>query len=575
MSGPAPQLLLRPALRVFLLVCAAGLAWAVCTGEVWEDFYITFRISKNLTAGHGLTYTPGERVHAFTSPLGVLLPAAANLIGGGRSDAAALWIFRLMGLAALGGAGVLLWRMMRALFPEAGLAGLLVAAVALESKTLGFTVNGMETGLLLLFLAWAFWALFTRPRRSGWHLGLAWGGMMWSRPDACVPIAAMAAGVMLLAPAAGGYLASRRAWLREIALAAAVGAVVYLPWFVWAWSYYGSPVPHTITAKGLFTDASAGHLAGELLRFPFAVLGGNSSVGLTFLPYYAGRTAWAGWLPQLSFAVAVIPLGLFLLPFVRWEARVASFVYAAGHFYLTALAHPMPWYLPPVMLPGVVALFLVLGQLKAELARSAGRESSPQAVRRLQRALTALAAAFVLVLAGLTVVMARQACLQMRLIERPVRQAAGLWLRDHARDAHATVFLEPLGYIGYYSGLKMFDYPGLASPEVVAVRRRNPARTFPGNWLEIIHALRPDWLVLRPAEADGLARQDRRLLRDDYELVKTFDATAEVAGARWLPAPALLEFDMVFRIYRRREVARPVEAAGTASRKFCVILESN
>src|SRR5687768_17948830 len=29
----------------------------------------------------------------------------------------------------------------------------------------------------------------------------------------------------------------------------AIAGTIYLPWFIFAWSYYGSPVPHTIIAK--------------------------------------------------------------------------------------------------------------------------------------------------------------------------------------------------------------------------------------------------------------------------------------------------------------------------------------
>ena len=63
-------------------------------------------------------------------------------------------------------------------------------------------------------------------------------------------------------------------------------------------------------------------------------------------------------------------------------------------------------------------------------------------------------------------------CVQQSVIEDGLRQPIGLWLRDHAKTPHDSVMLEPLGYIGYYSGLKMLDYPGLASKEMVAARKR-------------------------------------------------------------------------------------------------------
>ena len=81
-----------------------ALGWAAFTQHVWEDYYITYRASKNLATGEGLTFTAGERVHSFTSPLGVLLPAVASLMTGNSSDTGTLWIFRVMAAAALAGA---------------------------------------------------------------------------------------------------------------------------------------------------------------------------------------------------------------------------------------------------------------------------------------------------------------------------------------------------------------------------------------------------------------------------------------------------------------------------------------
>ncbi|MGA3285463.1 MAG: hypothetical protein ABSD57_13530, partial [Verrucomicrobiota bacterium] len=78
------------AIRSEMLVAGAvllvGLVFAACTQHVWEDYWITFRASRNLVTGHGLVFTPGERLHTFTSPLGVLLPAAFCWLTGNQSD---------------------------------------------------------------------------------------------------------------------------------------------------------------------------------------------------------------------------------------------------------------------------------------------------------------------------------------------------------------------------------------------------------------------------------------------------------------------------------------------------------
>src|SRR5690349_3775459 len=98
-----------PRERIFAtaLAFAAPLVFAIITRHVWEDYYITFRASKNLALGNGLVYQIGERVHSFTSPLGVLLPAFLYLLT--HSDTLALWCFRLIACGALAGSIYLIW----------------------------------------------------------------------------------------------------------------------------------------------------------------------------------------------------------------------------------------------------------------------------------------------------------------------------------------------------------------------------------------------------------------------------------------------------------------------------------
>jgi len=542
------KFLQSPVWRIFLIVLVIGVAWSVTTGQKWEDFYITYRASKNLAEGKGLTFTQGERVHSFTSPLGVLLPAASYLMTGRTSDEGALWIFRLMSLSALGGAAVLMWRTLRQLYPVSPAPAVaLLALVLVDSKTICFVTSGMETAFMLLFLGWAMWAVFGRQPRLGLHLGLAWAGLMWTRPDACVYIAVFALGLLLFAPGDGGFFKSRPRWLGIIFKAGIICALVYLPWFLWAWSYYGTPIPHTITAKGLFNEVSLPVLAKSFLHFPSTVVNGKSSLAATFLPYYGGSPDWPKWVPETAFIFGFAPFILYLLPFVRWEVRFTSFVYAVGHVYLTVvIGFPVPWYIPHVTFLGLVSLALVFGQLTEQSDRS-------MAIRWLARSAGFAVVTMVLATASMTVVMARQAYLEMNIIEKHVRTAIGLWLREQATSSRETVFLEPLGFIGYFSGLKMLDYPGLCSPEVVAARRRVKNHSYPFCWAELFPLLRPDWLVLRPWELSELTKNDPLVVPSMYDLVRTFDVTEEINAAKLVPIKGYLGYNGTFHVYRLKE----------------------
>src|SRR5262249_55225362 len=128
--------------------------------------------------------------------------------------------------------------------------------------SVAFSVNGMETGLMLLWLAWALCLIGSGPTR--WlPRGLAWAGLMWTRPDGCVYIVALALGEFLLGgpgrwPLAASFLKS-----------AALAAFVYSPWLAWTSWYYGSPIPQTLLAKApLPTTNLIGRILTMARRLP-------------------------------------------------------------------------------------------------------------------------------------------------------------------------------------------------------------------------------------------------------------------------------------------------------------------
>ncbi len=526
--------------RLFLLVMGVALIWAAFTQHVWEDYYITYRASKNLATGEGLVFTPGQRVHSFTSPLGVLLPAVASLLTGNSSDTVALWIFRLMAAAALAGAVVLLTDVFR----NAGLAGrwavvLPAVLVLTDAKIVDYTINGMETPFLLLFMAWTL-RLLSAPGPLAWgRLGLAWGGLMWTRPDAFIYIGALGMGALLFRPVTASWR-ERLGRIGDFLRAGGVMAAVYLPWLLWAGWYYGTPVPHTITAKGLFMPAFSLQSLGQwILSFPVKLWTDSSLLAGTFMPAYARATGWPEWANLAAALLALVAALLWLLPWLRWEARTASLGVLAGQFYLySCVGIAIPWYMPAVTFLALTALGISLGQLAA--------------YARWRGLVMGMSVVFVAGAALLTVAVAWQLRCQQRLVETGNRRVIGEWLRSQAASPQDTVFLEPLGYIGFFSNLKMLDYPGLGSPEVVAARGRATSHSYAYCWPELIMDLQPDWLVLRPQERETMQHRDPELLDFFYEHVRDFDVRTEVAAVRFLPGRDYLSYDACFEVYRRR-----------------------
>jgi len=523
-----------PARLAFLATFTIAVVFALYTQHAWEDYYITFRSSKNLATGHGLVFNVGDRLHTFTSPLGVLLPALASLLTANSSDPAALWIFRLMCATALGGAAALLVLVARRLNYGATTSFFLVAWLALDAKIVDFTINGMETGFMILFLAYALWAHLS-PGPAQWrHLGAAWAGLMWTRPDSFIYIGLVAAGFWLFNDSRQSGT-SRMKLLGLFLKAGLLTTALYLPWLVFAHLYYGTAVPHTITAKsGIGDPRTLAGLLQSTLRLPLSAWNDMTSLKGTFLPAYHMIGGWPALLGQVGGGVALVISLLWPLPFLRTETRVCSFAFFGAHAYLSYYPYfPFPWYLPATTLLGVAALGGLLAQmLRAMDQRPAGR---------LAVALAALLAAG----AGWTIWhVAQQLQAQQQYVENGNRRKIGEWLRSQAQPGD-TVFMEPLGYIGYFSQLKTYDFPGMSSREMVQTRQQVGL-----DWSALIEYLQPNWLVLRPDEARRITGIVPDLLITHYSAVREFSVADEinrldVMGRRYL------ETDARFTVYHR------------------------
>jgi hypothetical protein len=471
------------------------------------------------------------------------------LTGNGQEELV-LWLFRIVSLAALAAGVAMLFSILKQLIQRPVAIGVTLMLVALDAKTLDFSTNGMETGLLIFFLSLTLHGFFLSGPKQILRIGLGWAGLMWTRPDSCVYIAALGIGAALfLRRGPAGSPAEN--WLVKLPRAGLICAALYLPWLLWAWWYYGSPVPHTIVAKATnMPPLTLTALAGNFLSFPFrSFLNTDTSIWWTFMPAYSWVQTWH-YLPTSVYALASWTVALaWLCPLCRPSARMMSFSVYVGHFFLSDVVRSYyPWYLPAVTFLGYITLGLIFDQMLGLAEKLPQLNWDRGWLRYSTAALHGVAMVFVAGQMGLTVCVARQAQLQQRLIEDGVRRPIGLWLRAHAASAHDTVLLEPLGYIGYFSGLKMLDYPGLSSKEVVEVRRRLGPQRENEAYLE----LKPDWLVLRPVEAAGKRLINSSRLTEFYDPVAVMDVSDQINAIRWLPGKDFLQTDQKFLIFHRK-----------------------
>jgi hypothetical protein len=294
----------------------------------------------------------------------------------------------------------------------------------------------------------------------------------------------------------------------------------------------------------------------HLITFPLTVFDGRTILGDTFLPPNTNipeaaqhNKAWIlSTLNGYGAALALPAVLYWLLPFGDRLTRTISLAFAAGQFYLAHIAYyPCPWYLPLPSLLGTVVLSQILDQL-LRIAGDIGSRGQPALRKQITVfALTAAIAALTFH-TFLTLGTAWQLRNQQLLIETGHRREIGLWLKQQAESPKETVFLEPLGYIGYFSGLKMYDFPGLSSPEMI----ETIGKLGKYDWPLLIRDLRPDWLVLREGEVDYVSESDSTLIADHYQEVRRFDATAQINAVPWLLGRGYLMHDAVFVVFQRK-----------------------
>jgi hypothetical protein len=351
---------------------------------------------------------------------------------------------------------------------------------------------------------------------------------MWVRPDGCVYIAALS-----VATLAFGH-GPRKETLIGLFRSAVVCTILYLPWFVWTWAYYGSPIPNTVLAKMNLEQGVTDHLGNPLFnpvqRFVLAV-------GGVFRPAYSVQdTSWHWGIWEITTILGGFCACYWAAPGRDRLGRAASLAFALLCAYFASMAMVYPWYFPPVAVLGAI----VLARGAFAIARAVPRW--PRVATRIAFGVLALLLAERAYLFALT---CRQAAVGQECVEMGNRARIGLWLKEQiAAGAGNTVYLEPIGYVGYFSGAKILDWPGLVTPEVVRLRAEKHL-----GFYALPAVLCPDWVVLRPSEASEMMRQP--FFKEQYTLEKVFDASPEIMQLAWLPGRVNLLFDATFLVYKR------------------------
>jgi hypothetical protein len=502
---------------VFVLVVAAVAWWIFrrATRITLEDALITYRYAENLAAGRGPVFNVGERVLGTTSPLFALLLAVCGRLVGIRLIPACS--NAMMALAALGSA-IFAFATLRRMTIAPAWCALAAAFTLLTPDMLWVVAGGMETPLVLLLMAWSFWAS-TAGRWA--QVGVASALLCLARADGALWVLVMLALCAWQSPRGGGR-------------AALTMAIVLLPWMVFAFWYFGSPVPQSIAAK--FALGPTDTRLGTYLRWF------TPGLGAPFTPGWGGAPLWViGGLIVLGVGSA----------FRHSERRPLLAVAGFVPLYFTAmwLGHAprtFAWYLVPPAWCSLLLAATGLGTLYESLVR-AGAEG------KVERTLANAAAAAVLapLVAGMVVraFHLTQVHRDWQRNQDGLLRAVGVWIDQHApRDA--SVAMEAIGYEGTYSHRRVIDLAGLVTPRVVQIRRA--ASSNAAGFNAVLDELHPEFLVLRSFEVDrNLLFWGGRMFETRAQ-ADSFASHYQEAQRFEAPVPALwgpMSFVTVFRRY--------------------------
>jgi len=438
----------------YLIATAAIVARILPTPRTIDDAFITFRYARNLLAGLGFVYNPGEHVLGTTTPLYTLLIAA--LAGLTRSNHYP-WLALLANALADGLTCLLLVRLGEKLSGQriVGLSAGLLWAVAPMSVT--FAVGGMETSVFILLLILS--ADLYLAGRARWA-ALASALLLLTRPDGVLFV-----GPVLLDLLWRQWRARKWPWAEAGIFLAALA-----PWAVFAAVYFGSPIPHSVSAKSLAYHLKPGGALFRLLQ--------------NYASPFFEHLVFSNFYLLVGFLIAYIALAVIGgLQGARRNSRAWPITFYPWLYLITfAAANPLifRWYLAPP-LPFYFLLILTgLSKIAADL--SAAVHSLRDAPRFIPRP-----ASFILLPASFFFILSLNAWTlhpdhgpaypapdiawhQLELYYTEVSQGLAPYVTPQTVLAAGDV-----GALGYYSNARILDTVGLMSPEAAAYYPLPPA----------------------------------------------------------------------------------------------------
>ena len=426
------------------IVVVVSIAARLLPGErTIDDAFITFRYSRNLLAGHGFVYNPGERVQGTTTPVYTLLMAAEKwLLPGAGFPALARATNTLSDALSVVVLALLCKQVLQA--PWLGIALATIYSVMPMSVT--FCLGGMETSLYILLLLLALASYATgRLTASAVFCAIA----TLTRPDALLVVVPIYAHTL--------WHKKRIPWREGI-----IFCMILAPWAIFATLYFGSPLANSVVAK------TAAYRLGDysaLVRL----------IQHYATPFFEHEVFGAGWVAVGSILYLVLSL-LGGLAMIRRESRLLPLA-VYPWFYMLAFSVSNPlifrWYMAPIL--PMYVLCILFGARKIGTDIVAALEDRWPTVRRVAQGtgLILVAAVLAMLLNSWTMHPDHgpdQPAPQMAWfkLEQLYRQATSDLRANQPVTPETTIAAGDIGVVGFVSEARILDTLGLVSPQSTA-----------------------------------------------------------------------------------------------------------
>jgi hypothetical protein len=470
-------------LAILYLILTSVLLYALLSHWAYDDPFITYRYARNLANGTGFVYNPSERILSTTTPLFTILLAIFSSFWSDIPHLA-----NLIGVVSLALGGVFLWDLAYSWkTPLVGWTALLLY----PTFTLLLITMGSETPLYLALCLGSF-SLYARKRYTITAVFCALAVL--ARPD----------GVLVPVLLGADYLIRGQKPIPWHTILLFLGLTI--PWFAFAWVYFGSPLPATLAAKQ--HQGSMG-ISQQFLR------------GLiTTIRDYAGL--WQYWLASALAFLGIIWMvrqARSWLLFLAWPViYTISYTILGVSRYFWYYAPLVPGYIVAVGL-GISAIAIVIPKRDKSVVSSQSEFSKTERsslVLLLRQHLPLLIAA---VLLGALAFAQLNQLWWLRDQSDPrnlAYQAVGEWLQKNTPSEASIAALE-IGIIGYYAERSMVDFAGLLYPEVAA--QLNASTTYEDAAMWTVEHYSPDYVVLHKG---GYHELKQTYLLKKCEIVQRF-----------------------------------------------------